>query len=171
MQQLHFQVAALSVIIIINSIKIAPHPSFPTSHWEGSKGERGLGSYTGHSLSALLHLCHPPAPMELFVGTWAVVSRSPWLGGGWGRNAVYAESSHCCKLHLKAKLPQCLFFPHKLVNTGEKRQASALPSTPGMVRGSFILSAWGRSHALEMDVASQCVTSLLRLHWTCWNIS
>lgn len=110
MQQLRFQVAALSVIIIINGIKIAPHPSFPTSHWEGSKGEQGLGSYTGHSLSALLPLFHPPAPTELFVGTPAVASRSPWLGG-WGRNAVYAESSHCCKIHLKAKLPQCFFSP------------------------------------------------------------
>lgn len=79
-------------------------------------------------------------------------------------SAVYsAITCHYCKLRLEVKLPQC-FFSHKLVNTGEKLQASALPSTPGMVRGSRILSAQGWSRALEMDVASQCVTLLLRLH-------
>lgn len=56
------------------------------------------------------------------------------------------------------------FFLHKLVNTGEKLQVSALPSTLGMVRGSRNLSAWGQSHALEMDGASQHVALLLRLH-------
>lgn len=56
------------------------------------------------------------------------------------------------------------FFLHKLVNTEEKLQISALPSTLEMVRGSRILSAWGRSHALEMDGASQRVALLLRLH-------
>lgn len=43
MQQLHFQGAALSVIIIINSIKIAPHPPKRT------KGELELDERQFHA--------------------------------------------------------------------------------------------------------------------------
>lgn len=80
------------------------------------------------------------------------------------KNTVYAESSPRCKLHLQDELPRCYFILHKLVNTGANLQVSALPSAPGVARGSRILSARGRSRALEMDVASQRVALLLRLH-------